>query len=203
MKNTFISKKIIAVCITCVALFLISFSISNEVQARGLGYKWGANVTSVKFDCNFNSTWTNAVKAAMTTWNNVNSAVPMSCTSDSASSSNDISASNQSPETYTAKMFPSTFQSSVWGHVFNSADIVFNTRYSWTVGAESGKYDIQSTATHELGHALGIAHCHDKSSDHGAGDNVYTMYNSGSTNSIHKRSLTTYDKNAKLSLYQY
>ncbi|WP_282020497.1 matrixin family metalloprotease [Planomicrobium okeanokoites] len=202
MKNSVISKKIIAVCITCIALFLISFSISNEVQARGLGYKWGANVSSVKFDCNFNSTWTNAVKAAMTTWNNVSSDKPMSCTSDSASSANDISASNQSPETYTAKMFPSVYNSSTWGYVFKSADIVFNTSKSWTSeGAVSGKYDIQSTATHELGHALGIAHCHDNSSDHASGDSAYTMYNSGSTNSIHKRSLTTYDKNAKLSLY--
>lgn len=188
------------IVLLCALLFSISFFISYSVQARSLGYKWSPVVTSVKFDCLFNTTWTNATKAGMTAWNSVSSDKPMSCTSNGSSSNNDISATLKS-DNYIAKMFPSTSYSTVYGNVFNSADIVFNTKHSFAVGQVSGKYDIQSVATHELGHALGIAHCHDDPNSHVSGDTSYTMYNYSYTNSIAPRTLTTYDKNAKLSLY--
>lgn len=40
-------------------------------------------------------------------------------------------------------------------------DIEFNTHYQWAVGSVAGKYDIQSIAVHEVGHAIGFAHVRD------------------------------------------
>ena len=41
------------------------------------------------------------------------------------------------------------------------AYIEVNTLFDFTFGGSSGTYDIQSVVQHELGHALGIAHCHE------------------------------------------
>ncbi len=40
------------------------------------------------------------------------------------------------------------------------ADIFFNTTFPWSVAAagEQGRYDLQSIATHEIGHLLGLGH---------------------------------------------
>ena len=40
------------------------------------------------------------------------------------------------------------------------ADILFNSTFPWSVAAqgERGRYDLQSIATHEIGHLLGLGH---------------------------------------------
>lgn len=181
-------------------LFCISFLVSKESFARDLGCKWINENNPVTFDVNFNDVWKNAIIAGMNTWNSVDSKVPMSVTSDGNSSSNDITAVNDTTVTWVGKMFPTTYPGGGWTYL-SQADISFNLRYSFSSTAEVGKYDIQSVATHELGHAIGIAHCHDSDSAHLSSDSTFTMYNYSFTNSTIARTLESYDINSKTTIY--
>lgn len=76
------------------------------------------------------------------------------------------------------------------------ADIVFNSSgIKWTNSGADGAYDIRSTATHEAGHALGLADITDKSSD------FLTMYFSGKTGSTRSRTLAKGDVLGMRDLY--
>ena len=44
-----------------------------------------------------------------------------------------------------------------------SVNIYLNTwLYEFSVGGSSSSYDIRTVVQHELGHALGVAHCHEE-----------------------------------------
>lgn len=60
------------------------------------------------------------------------------------------------------------------------ADIVINRNVSWANSAQPGKYDIQSTMTHEMGHVIGLTDKHD------SWLSLWTMYGA-SENTIHRR----------------
>lgn len=63
-------------------------------------------------------------------------------------------------------------------------DAGYNTRYSFALGAASGKYDVQNIATHEMGHGYGLGH-----SDTSTASQCLTLYPYGYTNDISKRTL--------------
>jgi hypothetical protein len=42
------------------------------------------------------------------------------------------------------------------------SDIAFNSNYKWTTTGESGKYDFQSVALHEMGHTIGLGDLYNK-----------------------------------------
>ena len=83
-----------------------------------------------------------------------------------------------------------------------SFTISLNSKLSWSNGAAYGKYDIESVLTHELGHALGIRHCHELSGPvcNTSQCPYNVMYPSIGTNSS-RRTLTSYDITAFRSLY--
>jgi hypothetical protein len=73
-------------------------------------------------------------------------------------------------------------------HEIIAFDIEFNDYYTWTIGTSPGAYDVQSIATHELGHALGLLDLY------GDPDSEKTMYGYGSTNDISARDLEPEDE---------
>ncbi|WP_405159195.1 matrixin family metalloprotease [Paenibacillus sp. FSL H8-0283] len=193
-------KNLFLVTITGILLFTSSFLITQNVLARSLGYTWYVASTPIRYDTILNPTWKTIIQKGMNTWNDVSTKKQFQFNSSSTNATGDISASNRPADTWIGKMFPTT--GSFSGKTYMTrADIIFNTKYEFADGAVAGAYDIQSVATHELGHALGIAHCHDADSQHSSGDQDYTMYNYSFTNETKARSLTQYDKDAKNSLY--
>lgn len=42
-----------------------------------------------------------------------------------------------------------------------SVKISLNSNKNWSAGGSMSAYDVKSVILHELGHALGIAHCHE------------------------------------------
>ena len=40
--------------------------------------------------------------------------------------------------------------------------VYLNPDKNWSIGASPGCYDIQTVVLHELGHVLGVAHCHEE-----------------------------------------
>jgi len=60
------------------------------------------------------------------------------------------------------------------------ADITFNTDFTWSTSGDPTKFDLQSTATHEAGHVLGIGH---------SDVQWATMWPTGSAGQTHARTL--------------
>ena len=198
-------KKIkrIGISLLATALLISTFCIgASAAEARkSLGYKWSNTYSSVYFYCGFNEIWKNAIRSGMSSWNAVKepgtdkTIVPMYFTNYSSHSNKIYSTSNQ---TWLGKMFPTQSNG-----VLTAASIAFNSGdYSFTVGAASGKYDIQTVATHELGHAIGVAHCHEQGESPcfspTCSSNV--MMRTISSNST-RRTLTDYDKASKQVIY--
>ncbi len=137
----------------------------------------------------------------MTSWNNVKNShnetiVPMAFTSNSNHVNKIYSTSG---ETWIGKNFPTHSNG-----ILSADSVVFNSgSYTFTVGAKPGKYDIQSVAVHELGHALGIAHCHQNGEtscfSNTCSSNVMnpTIHNNST-----RRNLTSYDSASKRTIYQ-
>lgn len=63
------------------------------------------------------------------------------------------------------------------------ADILFDIAEQWSIGAQVGKYDVQSIGTHEAGHFCGLDDMYDSQ------DSAQVMYGYSSQNTV-KRALT-------------
>lgn len=76
--------------------------------------------------------------------------------------------------------------------------VVFNTGdYSFTSSGTSGSFDIQSIATHELGHAIGVAHCHEIGESCNSSTCSSNVMNPTIKENTIRRTLTDYDKSSK------
>ena len=131
-------------------------------SAKDLGYKW--NKTSITFYCGFSGSQKTAVQSAMTKWNAVkNSAgktmVKMSLTTGTAD--NTVEFNSLLPQQYVGYC-----DTNASGGRIYSVKVKLNSGKQWSVGKASGKYDVQTIVIHELGHALGIAHCHELDSSY-------------------------------------
>lgn len=74
--------------------------------------------------------------------------------------SNYVSSNNVVNYSFTINNLAYTSPEEVNGEL-QSVAILLNSNYQWSVGSSLGKYDIQTIVLHELGHALGVGHCHE------------------------------------------
>ena len=192
-------KTIIASFLCALVLTLLS---TNNVQARkSLANKWPNKSATVTFYCGINGTWALATSAAMSSWNAVkelttgNDLVPLVVNTSTSTLSNKIYATTG--YTWLASAIPVASNG-----LLTSVGIAINFDYSYATSASPGHYDMQSLILHELGHAIGVAHCHEYRdlSCFSTTCNSNVMQPTLSEN-ITRRTLQDYDKASKQMTY--
>ena len=193
-----------AACTLLVASNISSSVMSTSVNAiesrKSFGYKWDNTPRTVNYYCAFTGSEKRAVQSVMNTWNNVRSA-----TNGNKMITMQIS-SNKNAECYIKYVneawSPIGLTSpDVLGDSILGMEIAINKAYDITVGAVPGKYDLQEIVVHELGHSIGVMHCHEKDETScfspTCQSNVMNPFSN--TNSTARRKLQQYD----ISSYQY
>ncbi|MCI8349610.1 MAG: matrixin family metalloprotease [Oscillospiraceae bacterium] len=152
----------LAALLMCLSLPVFA-SASEMVEPRFTnGLKWPPTITNVKFQCvgTFSSSQKTAIRAAMNKWNAVkapdgDSLRTLSLTT--SESANKIKWYNSGIDGWQGKMV----EVPGMGGIFESATILLADNVSWSTTGASNAYDMQTIVEHELGHALGVAHCHE------------------------------------------
>ena len=140
---------------------------------------WDHNDLNV-YCVNLTSSEEQAVKQALAVWSNITYSsrnVKFYFNMDCSASESDITitkdfipGTNDNPpplgKTEVTNSSGLTDETGFSRGVISHAKITINTTYSFTTGSlESGKYDLTSLIAHEMGHVLGIAHCHESKDD--------------------------------------
>lgn len=150
-------KKIFCLLITF--LFCIICNVPS-VMAKDLGYRW--HKSTVYFNSDFNSDQRTAIQSAMNKWNAVKTSDGASMVTFRLTTS---TADNSINYINNYKSWVGYCSVTKMGTDLKAVQIWLDSGYEWATSAKSGKYDIQTVVQHELGHALGIAHCHEWAED--------------------------------------
>ena len=189
-------------------LFVLLFCFvccSSSALGKDLGYKW--NQKTIYFNCELPSSQRMAVSQAFVKWNNVRASdgqvmLNLYLALDSVTAPNVIKFTNLSSWQLVGLCEPNPNQGNL-----QSVTIKLDSSSNWSVGASPGCYDIQTVVQHELGHAIGIAHCHETEQD-GPGPCWSTtclsnvMYPIAKTN-YRNVTLTDYDIASYRLIYEY
>lgn len=88
------------------------------------------------------------------------------------------------------------------GGQIECAQITINKVYEFTCGTQQqGKYDFKSVILHELGHTLGIAHCHESDSKACSSDCSNNVMGPILKDATARTVLQNYDKASVVSVY--
>lgn len=136
----------------------IYIAANNITPRLDLGCVWYDTPKNLFFYCDFDTNEREAVRAAMNTWNAVDdtdgtSIITMFLTTGEA--------------TNVVEKVSSYWQwvghcdiTQIYGEII-SVRVQLGSEYKWSTTGEPDAYDVQTVALHELGHALGVAHCHE------------------------------------------
>ena len=143
-------------------LILMSCCICSSAS-YSLGISWDNTPCIITWNCNFTTTEREAVRAAMQAWNSLTNSNGVSAVTSYLSTY--ITSPNYVQYGYltdgsVAKTIPNVDSNQHITDVY----ITLSLFKSWSTTGESTKFDIQSVVQHELGHAIGIAHCHESGS---------------------------------------
>lgn len=143
-------------------LIPINLHANNDSILLNTGRKWYDTPKTVYFSCDFNASGKNAVNAAMSTWNSVKSFSNTSMVTLALTDNwtNNVIRYGVTFEGWTGACYyyPDTSEGQ---EEIESVTICLDSARNWSTNGASGTYDIQTVVLHELGHALGVAHCHE------------------------------------------
>lgn len=190
------ATRILLICLT--VLFACSSMTVYAVSPRyALGFEWPSVPCTLYWDCSAieSSQQQTAIQNAMDVWNTVKATngsglITSIVTEDSWLTENQIFYDTIADSTAIAKTFPTPKT----GYLENVI-IRLSNAVTFTIGATPNSYDLQSVVMHELGHAYGIAHCHEEGEDSsctviGCPNNVMNRLLAKNTN---RRVLKNYD----------
>lgn len=152
--------------------FICSFSFpaldsiaSEETPSPllNLGFKWEDTPRTVEFYCSFTGSSRNAVQNAMNKWNAVKDIYGENMVTMELS--NDSSLDCAVEYAYLSAKNVGYCDMDILGTTILGARVQLNYAYNYSVGGSASSFDIQTIVQHELGHALGIAHCHEGDSE--------------------------------------
>ena len=156
---------ILSVTLIFVLMYQPILVYANSVNPRlRNGYKWYDTPRNIYFKCDFENAEREAVRAAMNTWNAVkdpdgNSMVSMFLTTDEVY--------NEVEKTVSYNGWIGYCDILAIGDEIAGVKIQLDSNQKWSTTGEADAYDVQTVVLHELGHALGVAHCHEKSEGDG------------------------------------
>lgn len=198
MKRKFIQ----CLCLTLFGVLLFPGRAARAIEPRlSLGYYWHGTPRTVNVYCPMSSSDRSYVQSAMNTWNAVKattgtSAIKFQFTSN-VNAEAEITWSARSDSSYVGY---TQIQRS--GSYLTGFSMWINSTQPIGYGAVANKYDFQSTVLHELGHGLGIAHCHEGSAScpWSSQHSNFVMYPI-SREGITRRTLQSYDINSYKAIY--
>jgi hypothetical protein len=181
-------------------LFQVTFSYA--------GYKWPKDKIPVKYYVNEAGTsdapnWLTAIKRAFETWNQVpSSSIEFTFLGKTRYQAGPLDGRNilSWDEKGNYPLTPEAIAVTIiWYNprtkLIVESETIFNGQKAWSDSGEAGKYDIQSVATHEIGHWLALADLY------GLLDARKTMYGLGSTGDTNPRTLEPEDMAGAVYIY--
>ena len=152
----------------CSFLFAILFCVGcccMPASAKSLPYRWYK--TSIPFNCYFSANQRAAVTRACRKWTDVRTTngkqmLSLYVVQDSVTVDNVVKFESDLGFGRVAYCLPNPEKGEL-----QAVTIKLESGKKWSVGKAKDCYDIQTIVQHELGHAIGIAHCHEASEGSG------------------------------------
>ncbi len=198
------TKRFLLGLMACVVTFSVPLESHAAARLRN-GYYWAGNSPTVYFQFQgFDSGQKTAIRSAMTTWNAVRnfSGNPMvtlkETTSASQADGNIILSINDSFMKYYGYTYKYPMDNP---GPFSYCKIEINLAKKLSLGAKNGYVDFQSVVVHELGHALGVAHCHESEQNCSFSNCSTFVMNPDVPIGKNRRVLTSYDKSSYQVIY--
>ena len=157
----------LAALLMCLSLPVFA-SASETVEPRfASGVRWEDCPSTVYFSCsdNIQNSYKTVIRLAMNKWNAVKTPNGGSMITLSL---DDINGYNEIRYDYIESGAPGYMECDDTlgedpeiGPVFLYTDILLSEDVRWSTTGASNAYDVLTVVEHELGHALGVAHCHE------------------------------------------